>query len=92
MKKTKKNMNTDLFSFFSFLLPFSLLLSWLFIANEQGTTNLIHRKKCTATTNPPTIINLCIINFVLLYIIVNIYMGKTKKLKSILEKSPFQPQ
>ena len=51
--------------------------------------NLIRRKKCTAATNPPTIINFCIINFVLLYIITNIYIGKTKKLKSVLEKARF---
>ena len=55
----------------------------------QGQLIYFKSKKFTTATNPPTIINLCIINFVLLYIIINIYMGKTKKLKSVLEKARF---
>jgi len=88
-RKTKKktsNSNPNLSSLFSFLF-FSLSANfhWLFIANDGGHQNIrkvaricfkekLNRSSCNAYYDK----NLCIIDFVLLYIIINIYMGKTK--------------
>jgi ABC-type antimicrobial peptide transport system permease subunit len=98
LKKTS-NSNLNLSYLFSFLLFFfsSFFLSlanchWLFIASDRGQQGSALKKNCIGATNPPTIsatgppnmINLCIIDFVLLYIIINIYIGK---LKSVLEKA-----
>jgi hypothetical protein len=44
------------------------------------------KKNCIALTAPPIMTNFCIIDFVLLYIIINIYMGKTKTSKKYLKK------